>query len=50
MSVLSKESVIAQHPWVEDVQIELDRLKEENQNVLNEDYTEDNHIHNENEE
>lgn len=38
MNILSKESLLAQHPWVEDVKIELERLKDENKNLSTENF------------
>ena len=37
LNVLSKESVISQHPWVSDVQLELERLKE-SENIFDDNY------------
>lgn len=41
LAVLSAESVVTQHPWVDDVKTELDRIKDEKQKAIEEYMAED---------
>ena len=45
LNILSTESVIAQHPWVNNVNLELERLSEENKELASDPYDDPGHSH-----
>ncbi|MBD5103460.1 MAG: phage portal protein [Ruminococcaceae bacterium] len=44
IGILSNETIIGQHPWVDDVQLEIERLKKQKEEQTGEDYDKDFHI------